>query len=129
MLQRSDPLIWLSLGLVLGLLVGPTPATGAPPADIAAGAASRAVHLIGLQLREGAPEPSAPPRAKAAPAARPRPAPSETAPAPTEPPPRSPVEEAVDAAVRRQIAGGPPAASGAELAAHRAPLSAPHHPA
>jgi hypothetical protein len=93
-------------------LAGPAAAAvpAAPPPPHAA------VVPVGLQLRDGAPEP-APPRAKPPPPVKTRATPEPAA------EPRNPVDEAVDAAARQQLGGGAPPASGADVAAHGAPPS------
>jgi hypothetical protein len=113
-----------ALGLSLGLSVGPVEGAPRDPGWRAP------VVLVGLQLRDGTPavEP-APTRPKSAPPARPRPATSEPAspPAalPDPSPARSPVDEAVDSAVRQQQLAGAAARAGAGPASSGVPLSAP----
>jgi hypothetical protein len=107
--------------VALSLGVSASPASGAP-AGIAA-LAPASVIAVGLQLRDGAPavEPAPPASPKPALRGRQRSPASDAVPEP--PPSRSPIDEAVDGAVRQQQLGAAsrvstgPARSGAPLTA------------
>jgi hypothetical protein len=133
-LERATPIVcrairdptWFEIGmqhalpLLTALAVGLVGSAAAAARPAAPPAARPAVILAGLQLRDGAPEPS-PPRAKAPPPARMRAAPEPLPPAAE---PRNPVDDAVEEAVRQQLAGGVPPATGADIAAQGSPPSA-----